>query len=1105
MANQNPKDNFDISKALEAGTKKMTLDELQQKGHQKVKVLDEKALTDLVSRAVNRVVTTQTGEERARILAESRKELDRLMREQKAVRSRAELLEADRTELVAQVEALQRELELQSELEEENLHKKYQEGTASMQSQVEEIRRQLKDARDEAETLRQRAAGEEARVRAAEQARQDLVQQVLRLQSDLEPAKSELRIAKADLIRQRSELEEARAKGGEGVEAERKRREAAEQEAFMLRGRLGDLERAVENSRGENKSAREEARKAAADLEKAREEGTKIRRRTHDLDGELAKLRADADRSAREILELRGALAEARADVERLAPLAGQLAELRESGGRERAELERLSGLLAEEQVKAEAARQVEMSLKSDLAVAEEERERARKALEESRGELGRLVQKTDGFEVELAALREETSRSRPELEQLRRAFGEEHGKVEAAKAAASALRSELQVAINERARSAEELDDARKELAVLRERLEREEREAQERRDHSIVVASQLDEIEQTRRNEEHELERLRVESASLRASETRLAAELDQARADIRSLYDLLAREQALAKTAQDESVLLHGKSIEILGRSGDLERYVGELRQARGRAEEALETARRQLAQKPPPPPKVDLPREVRDRLLKIQAAAEKAQAASESARAAGEKARAAGDRAAGTSVEVGKSTQAIGRLVQQQVKAAQAAKSAVKRAAGPGTPREGVALDGRSLLGEYLRRIRLKELFQKHVPVRDRQARRHPSDMLVELVEASAAGDPKAAPSPKGARIEVVGPKGGSTLDELRAFQGRLSPVAVRSLERVHDGLRNQIVPAPSKSDRLVLDVDLPELEVGKRGRLGKHRPLVAFDGDRGEFWKARLRPAKGEASEGALPFLKDVLRKAPKAVPRERLLLRVDGRLFSEPVIRFLDSSKAGYVIPATDSKELRAAVKKLTLRDVSEGAQVGEFRMRLHPIRKTEGRFVVVRRRTSKRNPPPSKPTFVDGAFDYHVFATDAKTGPWRAWTEASQRPAALASERALLAGFETSPLAGKGRRAAASSFRTYLLTSDLMQWFKRAALPPAEQERTQENLRRELLMLTPPGEKRRETTVLVLPKKDKRRKVYADVSKRLERLRPGAPFKLGR
>jgi hypothetical protein len=308
-----------------------------------------------------------------------------------------------------------------------------------------------------------------------------------------------------------------------------------------------------------------------------------------------------------------------------------------------------------------------------------------------------------------------------------------------------------------------------------------------------------------------------------------------------------------------------------------------------------------------------------------------------------------------------------------------------------------------------------------------------------------------------------------------------------------------------VPPPSKSERLVLDVDLPELEVGPKGRLGRHRPLVAFDAARGEFWKARLRSAKGEEADGALPFLKGLLAKLPKAAPRERVLLRIDGRLFSEPVVRFLDRSKAGYVMPAPDSKELRAAARKAPLRDVSEGAQVGEFRMRLHPIRKTEGRFVVVRRRSSKRNPAPAKPTFTDGAFEFHVFAADAGTGPWRAWTESAGRPAALAAERALLEGFGKSPLTGKGRRAQSAAFRSYLLASDLMQWFKRAALPPSEQDRDQDSLRRELLMLAPPGEKRPETTVLVLPKKDPRRKVYAEVSKRLERLRPGAPFKLGR
>jgi hypothetical protein len=130
---------LNLHNALEQGTKKMALKDLEQKGFKNVKVLDEKGLEELMRKAVDRVVSSQTAEEKARIVEQSRKELDRLMKEHKAARSRAQLLEADKNELVEQVEALQRELELKSELEEELLHKKFQEGTASMQSQVEEV------------------------------------------------------------------------------------------------------------------------------------------------------------------------------------------------------------------------------------------------------------------------------------------------------------------------------------------------------------------------------------------------------------------------------------------------------------------------------------------------------------------------------------------------------------------------------------------------------------------------------------------------------------------------------------------------------------------------------------------------------------------------------------------------------------------------------------------------------------------------------------------------------------------------------------------------------------------------------------------------------
>src|SRR5258707_231991 len=116
---------LDLQHALEKGTKKMNLADLQQRGFKSVKVLDEKTMEEIVRKAVDRVVSTQTAEEKEKFVAESKKELDRLMREHKAARTRAQLLEVDKNELVEQLEAQQRELELKSQLEEELLHRKF--------------------------------------------------------------------------------------------------------------------------------------------------------------------------------------------------------------------------------------------------------------------------------------------------------------------------------------------------------------------------------------------------------------------------------------------------------------------------------------------------------------------------------------------------------------------------------------------------------------------------------------------------------------------------------------------------------------------------------------------------------------------------------------------------------------------------------------------------------------------------------------------------------------------------------------------------------------------------------------------------------------------
>src|ERR1043166_8542793 len=140
---------LDIKKVIEQGAQRVKLKDLAERGHEHVKVRDEEAVHAMVTQAVDRAVSNQTAEHREKILAESRRELDRLMREHRDMRSRAQLLESNKNDLVEQVERLQRQLQLKSDLEEETLHKRVNEGLASLKSQVDELRRRTQASEQE--------------------------------------------------------------------------------------------------------------------------------------------------------------------------------------------------------------------------------------------------------------------------------------------------------------------------------------------------------------------------------------------------------------------------------------------------------------------------------------------------------------------------------------------------------------------------------------------------------------------------------------------------------------------------------------------------------------------------------------------------------------------------------------------------------------------------------------------------------------------------------------------------------------------------------------------------------------------------------------------
>ena len=100
-----------------------------------------------------------------------------------------------------------------------------------------------------------------------------------------------------------------------------------------------------------------------------------------------------------------------------------------------------------------------------------------------------------------------------------------------------------------------------------------------------------------------------------------------------------------------------------------------------------------------------------------------------------------------------------------------------------------------------------------------------------------------------------------------------------------------------------------------------------------------------------------------------------------------------------------------------------------------------------------------------------------------------------------MLTDFTKSKLLGRRRRSHAALFPLYMMASDLVQWFRRKALPMEERGLDLDALRTDLLRLPTSQERMGLQRLPVVAKNDKHRKSFDRVTRKLKRLRPARPF----
>jgi DNA repair exonuclease SbcCD ATPase subunit len=296
-------DGLDIQRVIDQSAQRTTLSDLARRGIQRVKVLDERAIQGLIRQAVDRVLSTQSGllaeEERVRIMSDSRRELDRLLREHKEMKSRAELLEAGKNDLVLQIENLQRQLQLQRHLEGQNIQKRVEEETAALQARAHEMEGAAEAAQKELRNLRgqyNRQVGEQTALQAQ---LQDAQAEVERLQKEFAQARKQEGEGHAQALQARDEElkrkheEEATALRRELVQEQDRHRQALSKLASAVE-REAELRRKHDEEtaalRRELAQAQEQGRQALAKTASAGEREAELRRK---YDEEAAALRRD--------------------------------------------------------------------------------------------------------------------------------------------------------------------------------------------------------------------------------------------------------------------------------------------------------------------------------------------------------------------------------------------------------------------------------------------------------------------------------------------------------------------------------------------------------------------------------------------------------------------------------------------------------------------------------------------------------------------------------------------------------------------------------------------------------------------------------------------
>jgi predicted nucleic acid-binding Zn-ribbon protein len=335
-----------------------------------------------------------------------------------------------------------------------------------------------------------------------------------------------------------------------------------------------------------------------------------------------------------------------------------------------------------------------------------------------------------------------------------------------------------------------------------------------------------------------------------------------------------------------------------------------------------------------------------------------------------------------------------------------------------------------------LEKFLEKVRLKALLEKSVRSPQRKDQPPAPGMLVEVVGATIGAQDKPLEAAKNLLPRIHRPQRLPGLGQLRQFIEDLKAGEVDGVRKVHELLRASFFTTAKREQLLTVDLDTLELVLDQRPRPSQsYWPLVLFVPELQEFWHGELRTSSENKPKEIADFLAEALSRAPATLEKSKIQVRLDARFSSDAVLRLLDAKKCGFVAGLADSPERRAAARACVYADAGDGWEAGEWTEKKGP---SSIRFVALRHARSASPSPQLPALFKDPQHAYQVFAVDRRISPRQALEAFAGREASEAREHALLRDVAANRLLARGSAAHAAFLPLFLLSADLLQWYRR-------------------------------------------------------------------